>query len=122
MVTLTFEDIVLELRDPEMGNQNSLDYMRISRSTSGGDVIIFRDEEWPKIEKLILNFQLLRCKDKDDVDKMKNFIKKTLGKEFNYIDQDDIEWSALITNPNASIQQKSDSTFLISLELEAERL
>lgn len=134
MVTFTFEDpeteqiTVLELRNPQMGNTDTFEFTRISRSSKGGDTIIFRDELWPVVEKLTLQFEIISKKKPGDdtcefeVDEIKNFIRKTLGKEIAYTDQNEDDWIVLISNPNSAIQQKNRSTYTLNLELEAERV
>lgn len=117
MVTFNFGSVIIEMKNPEMGNQDSLEFIRVSRSTTGGDTIVYRDTEWPKIEKLNVIFD--SC-DFDIMERMKQFIQITLGKEFTYEDQDGITWNALIVNPNTAIKQSRINGYVVALELEAE--
>ncbi len=119
MVHLIYGEHSVELRNPQLGNTDTLDYTRLSRQTTGGDTIIFRDPEWPKIETLKITFDL--C-DPVLVERIKWFIRLTLGKQFTYIDYLGDSWSALITNPNTAVKQAGINSHVVELELEAERL
>lgn len=118
MVTLVFETTTLILKNPNMGNVLNTEFTRISRSSTGGDTIIYRDNDWPKVDKLTLVFELLECNTK--IDDLKAFIKMTLGKTFTYTDQNGDIWSALILNPNTGIVQPTIYSYTITLELEVE--
>lgn len=119
MVTFNHEGFVLTMDNPQLGNIDSLEFTRIQRPTLGGDTILYRDTAWPKIEKLVLNFEILsRCNGFARVERLKNFIKRTLGKEFTYTDQDERDWTALITNPNTAISQPTRYSCRVTLELE----
>lgn len=119
MVTLNSDGFILNIENPQFGNSDSLEFTRIFRPTLGGDTVVFRDNAWPKIEKLKINFEILsRCNGLARVERLKNFLKRTLGKEFLYTDQDGKNWTALITNPNTPIAQSTLYSCKVALELE----
>jgi hypothetical protein len=117
MVSLIYGSMNLQLKNPELGNTDSLEYTRLSRETLGGDVIIYRDPQWPKIEKLNITFDL--C-DEKLISQLKILIKLSLGKQITYIDYNGITWTVLITNPNTAIKQSGINTYIAQLELEAQ--
>lgn len=117
MVTLTFGTMTLTMRNPEMGNTDSLEFTRISRSTTGGDNILYRDPQWPKIEKLNVTFD--HC-GPTEMEALKVLLKIALGKQITYVDQDGLTWSVLVLNPNTSIKQPRKNGYVVQLELEAE--
>lgn len=116
---LIFGAIDFELRNANLGNSDSLEFTRLSRNTTGGDVIIFRDNRWPEIEKLSITFD--NCSP-NIMQKIRDLIKVSLGKPVTYIDYNGITWSALITNPNTAIRQAGINTYTVALELEAEEV
>jgi hypothetical protein len=118
MITFAYQSLNLQLKNPQLGNKNLLNFTRLSRSTSGGDLIVFRDDEWPSIETMTLSFDF--C-DEALTTKIKEFIKATLGKQFTYTDFNNVSWNTLITNPNTAITQTGINTYTISLELEVEQ-
>lgn len=126
MVTLTYKDTTLEFRNPLFGNSSTLEFTRISRDSLGGDTIVFRENNWPIVEKLNLTFEILRCINyktneiKENIDGAREFLKKTLGQEVTYVDHDGKIWKVLILNPNTAIKQVRLSTYVLALELEAE--
>lgn len=119
MISLIYGSTTVQLRNPQMGNTDSLEFTRLSRNTAGGDQLIYRDPAWPKIERLVFTVDTFNEKEIED---LKVFIKLTLGKEITYIDFEGIFWSALITNPNTAIKQGGVSSYIVQLELEAEKL
>jgi len=99
MVRFQYQEIDLTLRSPEWGDTESLEYTRVNRRTRGGDLIIFRDENWPKAQLFRLTFSLL----KDEKEKVFNLIRRSLGKNIIFTDHEGYSWTGIITNPETPI-------------------
>lgn len=107
-----------DFRRPILGNRNDIAFQRINRRTRGGDLIIYRDTEWPKTETLNLTFDF----DRDEV--MKAFLvmlRETAGNFIYYRDHENRLWYGLIQNPDAKATQEGRSTYKISIIFEGDQ-
>jgi len=105
-----------EFQAPEMGNRETVEYVRISRESIGGDRQVFRDPNWPFIQKLFINFNV--CTEAE-IFKIRNLIKASLGSFLEYRDHNAKWWDAFITNPQTAISQSGRMGYEVALELEA---
>ena len=111
-VTFTLDGDTFDFRNPILGDVKSIEYTRIARETTGGDKIVYRSDEWSIVSKLVLNFDV--CNPQP----LKDFIGTSLGRFFTYKDHEDVEWTALIVNPETAITQTGRYTYNINLEME----
>ncbi len=90
------------LRGPELDNQDALAFNRINQETRGGELIIYADPIWPKINTLTLNFFGLL---KTEVDDVIDFINDYLGQEISLTDWEGRVWYGVISSgENSAIQ------------------
>lgn len=119
MISLIYGSMTVQLRNPQMGNTDSLEFTRLSRKTTGGDQIIYRDPNWPAIERLVFTVDTFN---ESEMAALKTFLKVSLGKQITYIDFEGVFWTAIIANPNTAIKQATINSYIVQLELEAEKL
>lgn len=114
MVRFQYQEIDFQLRNPEFNDTQSIEYTRLNRRTRGGDLIIFRDENWPKAEIFRLTFTLL----KNEKEQLLNLIKRSLGKNITYTDHEGYTWSGLITNPETPITKDNQYSETVVIEFQ----
>jgi len=107
----------VDLRNPEFGNKDRLQFNRISRETRGGTLVVFADPIWPKIETQALTITGLS---REQVQAYLDFVEGHLGLEVGFVDWDGFYWKGVIMNPTEPAVQDDRSGFTISFELECE--
>ncbi len=106
-----------EFRRPQLGNQDEISFQRISRKTRGGDLIIFREAEWPKTEVQIIQFDF---NTEAELQKMKGMIRQTLGTIMFYTDHENKRWVGFIQSPDAEAVQSGINHYTITLKFEGD--
>lgn len=104
-------------RAPLFGNTDELSFQRVNRRSRGGDLIIYRDNEWPATETLRLQFDF-PCQ--SDADRLLNVIRQTIGRYIEYTDHEDTVWTGVITNPDTTRVQSGRHTFNVEVVIEVE--
>lgn len=116
-VTFQFNQYIWQFRRPQLGNQDELSFQRISRKSRGGDLIIFRDAEWPKTEVQIIQFDF---NSEIELRTMQNMIHQTLGSYMYYTDHENKRWLGFIQNPDAEAVQSGINHYTITLKFEGD--
>lgn len=119
MIKFTYNGIDFLFRSPDFGNINEISFERVNRRSRGGDVIIFRDTDWPKTEVLNLNFTLTK---EADARTILYLIKETTGKIIQYTDHENRVWEGVIQNPDAELIQTGRSTWSINILFEGDQV
>lgn len=109
----------IKLNRPEYGNVLRLDMTRINRRSRGGDLIVFREESWPKTKTLVLTFAWISDNSKRLLLK---FFKDYLGQKVRYIDHLGFTWEGFIMTPAAQIIQNSRNDKNVSIEFQGEKV
>jgi hypothetical protein len=105
----------IQLPRPEIGNNERFDFSRINRRSRGGDLILFRDEQWPKTKTLTLTFAWLSEFQKHEI---LDFMQKTIGQEIVYIDHYGRTWDGFIMTPAAPVTQQSLNDLSLTLDFQ----
>ncbi len=104
------------IRNPDLGNTDSLEFQRINRKTRGGTLIVWADNQWPKIEKTVLSIRGLT---EAEGQEYQDFVTTSLGKEIGFTDWENNTWVAVIMNPDAPlIRNRANCDVGINIELE----
>jgi hypothetical protein len=103
--------------NPEFGNQDQLTFQRVTNKTRGGDIIVYRNAEWPTTEVLSLKFNF--CSEVD-YRRMLNMLRASIGLFINYRDHENKLWLGVIQNPDAEGHQTGRSSFEIELRFEGD--
>jgi hypothetical protein len=109
--------VYVELRSPEFGNKDRLQFNRISRETRGGKLIVFADSVWPKVHTQVLTVSGLRY---EQAQAYLAFVDAHLGLEVGFVDWEGFYWKGVITNPNDAAVEDGRDMFTISFEFECE--
>lgn len=105
----------IELRNPELGNRNRLEFQRINRETRGGTLIVAADPDWPKQERILLE---IRGLSESKVDSLRAFILASLGQEIGFTDWEGNTFRAILMNPEEATVRNRTCDTSITLELE----
>lgn len=121
LLTLTYPYVTptttLVLRNPDFGNQTTLNFSRIFGETRGGTLIVFSDPTWPKI--VTLSMQISGLSEAQTVELL-DFLGDSLGQEIGLLDYENRQWRGIITNPDAEVTDNGDCRKTVSLQFEGE--
>lgn len=117
IVTFTHEGKDFLFRRPRLGNKDDISFQRVNRKTRGGDLILFRDEQWPKTEVLDLTFDF-----DTDVEghRLLQFIRATTGTNVYYRDHENRLWYGVIQNPDTELVAQGRFTFAVQILFEGD--
>lgn len=119
-VTFTDQDSRnYNFRRPLLGNSDSIAFQRINRRTRGGDIIIFRDNEWPKTEVLNLTFDFTTD---DEAQAMMNMLRYTAGWFIHYRDHENRLWFGIVQNPDTEVSQTGINHFMVEVRFEGDQV
>jgi len=108
------EDTVL-LRAPELDNIDQNVSNRINRETRGGNLVIFADSTWPKVNTIKVTFIGLS---EAEAIALQDFIINHLGKDILLTDWEGREWIGVIISPEDVISQTGDCNWTASFSFE----
>jgi hypothetical protein len=121
ILTLTYPYVTptstLVLRNPEFGNQTTLNYSRIFGETRGGTLIVFSDPIWPKIKTLSMQINALS---EAQVQDLLDFFGDSLGQEIGLLDWENRQWRGIILTPDAEVTDNGECNKTVSIQFEGE--
>ncbi len=117
-VTFTFGSFTFQVRKPDFGSSDKLEFSRINRRSRGGDLIIYRDPQWPESITLMLPFSFLGNK---DIINFRKLFELSLGEQVTYQDHLGSTWTGIILNPAEPIVQYGIDRFSLKVELQGAR-
>ncbi len=101
-ITFTYLDTVLTLKRPQIGDTNKIEYAMINRRTRGGDLKIFRDNQWPKTETFTYKFDSINS---SKAKEFLFFVEDSFGQDIVLEDYESFRWRGFIKNAEALITQ-----------------
>jgi hypothetical protein len=116
-VAFIHEERVYCFRRPIFGNGDDISFQRVNRRTRGGDLVIFRDIDWPKTEVLNLTFNFVK---ENDGHRMMELIRISVGDIVEYVDHENRHWEGVIQNPTAELVQTGRSRWTVNLIFEGD--
>lgn len=115
MMTLSLGSLTLELRNPEFGNKETIQSKRISRNIRGGDLVVFRDNNWSVTN--ILDFEITVLS-QDRITEFLTFIRLTLGQPITLIDYMGRSWTGIIITPTEEAIQSGREFWKIKFQFQ----
>lgn len=116
MVTFTFGSLSLQLINPDLGDRESLEIRRVSRKTRGGDLIVFRDPNWPKFATYQWKWSFLSQK---DLSELLYFVRETLGQKIVVTDYEGRTLTdCIITTPANEVSQEGREDYHAGLSFQ----
>jgi hypothetical protein len=116
-VTFTVNGVDYVYRNPELGNTDAISFQRVANKTRGGDLIVFRDPEWPKTEVLSLQWSFSL---EADFRRMLNMIRTSIGTLIHYRDHENRLWLGVIQNPETEGTQAGRNSWVIDINFEGD--
>lgn len=111
-ITLTFPydtpTITLVLRCPEFNNKEFLHLTRIVKLTRGNELIVKRDQNWPRNETLSMSFTSLKEEEKTA---LLNLFDASLGLEIGLLDHEGRQWKGIFTSFNEPVLQDANCSY-----------
>jgi hypothetical protein len=117
MITLAQGSLSVTLRNPDIGDSETIESRRIQRKNRGGDLIMFRDPIWPKFQTLSYEWSFLK---RNDLLSLLEFVKETLGQEITLTDYNGRTYTAIITTPSEEVTQAGRKNFTAKLSFQVE--
>ena len=110
----------LLLRSPNFGDKDRLSPHRLNQETRGGDLIVFADPIWPKVQTLLFSFSGLT---KVEARALQTWYDDYLGQEIRLIDHEDRLWRGVITQvTDPIVQDGRGCQWTGSFEFEGEKV
>jgi len=104
MITLTYGLNSVTLRNPDFNDKESVEIRRINRKTRGGDLVIFRDSNWPKFVTYTWKFSYLT---QNDLYNLLTFMRNSLGQKITILDYEGRTLNnCIITTPADEVSQE----------------
>ena len=89
----------------------------MNRRTKGGWLDLFRDESWPKSQRLIYSFNELKDTQRAD---LLTFLIRSIGQQVGILDFESRQWQGVILTPSNAISEPRSGGFSFSLDFEGE--
>lgn len=116
-VRFTNGSTILDLRVPVFNDNEKMNFYKIERESRGKELLLYRDNIWPKLTTLNMTFEYLK---ETDTRKLIDFMKQNLGKDITFIDQYNRTWTGIFMEPVANIKQQGRSNFVADIVFEGE--
>jgi hypothetical protein len=112
-ITLECGSETLELRNPEFNNSDELQIVRALNRTRNGEVLTYRDSNWPKSQ--IKSFSVVNLK-RSEALALLAFQYDCLGQEVVYTDMENRSWVGAIINPQESIVANRPDSYSVNFQ------
>lgn len=111
----------LSLRSPETDDRDRYGFNRINRETRGGELHVYGDPEWSKVNTLLFTIVALTdgqgdCPDK--INDLMDFFQDTLGEQIQLHDWTGVTWKGVVTTPNETATEDAEGYWTITFEFE----
>jgi hypothetical protein len=116
-ITLTSLDgfHTVTVMSPDFGNTEGMQYTRVNKKTRGGDMIVFRDNQWPKTTIFGYTWSNLMRRDRAA---LMDFTIKTVGQIINLLDYEGRTFQVFIKNPDTEFSKPQRHQDHVKLEFE----
>ena len=116
----TAEDLLV-LRNPETDDIDRLGFNRINRETRGGELNVYGDPNWSKVNTLL--FTIVALSDGKNgcpnaIDAALTFFQTYLGEEIILHDHTGTSWRGVVTTPNERATEDRDGFWTLTFEFE----
>lgn len=115
MITLSYEQYSITLRNPDFSNTEDLEISRINRKSRGGDLLMFRDPIWPVTQNLNYKFSFLK---QSDLNNLLHFMDLTLGQTVTLVDYEGRTWTGIIITPGSEVSQPERQDFAAQFQFQ----
>lgn len=113
--TLSGPKQILRLRAPEPDDTERLGFNRVNRETRGGELNVFSDPNWPKVDTLLFTIVALK---QTKINALHQFLLDTLGQEIKLQDWTGTAWRGVVTTPGEIYTEDGVDAWTITFEFE----
>lgn len=117
----TVKDLLV-LRNPETDDIDRLGFNRINRETRGGELNVFGDPNWAKVNTLLFTIVALADGKLDNCPDVivatLDFFQTYLGQEILLHDYTGTSWRGVVTTPNERATEDADGWWTLAFEFE----
>jgi len=118
-LTLTYPAVspvtTVVLKNPDFENKFQYQVNRINRTSRGGQLIVFQDPIWPKLQKLEFTITYLQGIQMQD---LQAFLLASIGQTIGLLDWENQQWQGIILNPDAEISNPQRSNWSVALQFQ----
>jgi len=111
---------LLVLRNPETDDHDRLGFGRINRESRGGELNVYGDPAWAKVNTLL--FTIVALSDgktcPDVINDTLDFFQTYLGQEIYLHDWTGTSWRGVVTTPNDKVVEDSEGYWTLTFEFE----
>lgn len=98
--------LTLSIRNPKFGNVKIVDDNTLVRKNRGGEVMIYKDPNWPTFHIMRISFEALSD---DNIADWKTFFQTSAGLEIGLLDWEGRQWTGqILTNISEIIKAGAD--------------
>ncbi len=119
LVTFTYGSFTFDVRAPDWNDSQKLEFSRIDRRSRGGDLIIYRDPNWP--ESICLKMQFIALTEAQS-QLFKKLYRMSIGKMIQYDDHLGQSWAGILLNPAEPIVQTGREQWSVNIELQGSQI
>ncbi len=105
----------ITLPSPDFGDSESFEYTRVNKKSRGGDLIIFRDPNWPKTRVYKKHWPYLSQELRS---KFLLFLRNHLGKQLTMVDHEGNTKTVVVRTPDAEFSEPARTLHSVELEFE----
>lgn len=113
---------ILVLRNPEVDDKDRVGFNRVNRETRGGELNVYGDPGWAKVNTLLFTIVALADGTKsncpDLITALLEFFQDNLGQEIFLHDWTGTSWRGVVTTPNEVATEDANGWWTIAFEFE----
>jgi hypothetical protein len=103
----------LRFPQPIFDNQIRVSRDRVNREALAGELIVYSDPSWPKLNTLTMTFTNVKT---DLATEFMDFVQDNLGREIRLLDYLGREWIGIIINPESVFTENRPNLWGINVE------
>ncbi len=105
----------LTLPAPDFENHEKYSFTRVNQRTRGGDLIVYRQDYWPKSKTLSMQFSRLNRLQRDAVFA---FVQLTLGQLMTIVTQENVVYQGVIVTPEVEMKESLRDQSVVTIDFE----
>lgn len=102
----TTPTFTLQIRSPNLGNNEVMNFRRVKRRDHGGKLEVYRRPIWPKTTRLQLTFSALTEEERFNIFRL---FDRSLGEDVGYLDHESRQWRGIFTTPQVKMEEVGPS-------------
>lgn len=119
-VTLSYLGNSVSFRNPELGNVDVINTRVVNHRTRGNKLVQYRSCQWPVDQIVRMTFRNISGAKKQEIE---TFLRDTIGKLIQFVDNDNRTWHGVITNPQTvfNLERVGSEYWTFGLEIDVDK-